>query len=146
MKLELWMGKPLPCIVTRPAPIVIQNINRRKSRDIWFLSTNQQPPDSFDCDHILDAVCDYSGFEKSEITGLKRLKRHAYFRKIFYYLARKHTNKSLVKISKMINRDHTTAMWSIARVNRDFSIYHPDISGVLEVLRGAMIDAKRKGL
>ena len=150
LKPELWMGKPLPRImarpvpiVTRPVPVVIQNINRRKGRDIWFLSTDQQSPDSLQCDQILDAVCDFSGFEKSEITGSKRLKRHVYFRKIFLYLARKHTNKSLVKISKMINRNHTTAMWSIARVKRDYSSYYPDISGVLEVLRGGMIDAKR---
>lgn len=68
---------------------------------------------------IIDEICKYYLIEEYELRGQQRTKDTATARQIAMYLIRRMTNLSLTEIGKEFeNRDHTTVMHSLARVER----------------------------
>lgn len=61
-------------------------------------------------DKILDAVCSKFNIKREELTGKKRTKELVEPRQISIYLMWKKLNIPLTAISKIFNRDHTTAI------------------------------------
>lgn len=61
-------------------------------------------------DKILDAVCSKFGLKRDELIGRKRNKEFVEPRQICIYLMWKKLNIPLTAISKIFNRDHTTAI------------------------------------
>ena len=65
---------------------------------------------------IISQVCKFYNVEESVLRGTQKNKGTAEARQIAMYLIRKLTNLSLPDIGKEFNRDHTTALYAIRKV------------------------------
>lgn len=85
----------------------------RAMQDILKRSTEHIPtPET-----ILDYISRYYGLEESLIRGQQRVREAVQARQIAMYLIRSMTNASVVDIGKVFdNRDHSTVLYSIQRV------------------------------
>lgn len=76
---------------------------------------------SIDLDRIISFICQAYGFGLDELRSKSRKKDRVMARNTAYYLARKHTEMSLVDIGRRFNRKHSTVIKGIATVEREVS-------------------------
>lgn len=69
-------------------------------------------------------VCRAFEVERADIMGPHRERHFARIRHAAFFLARKYTVKSIPTIGRYFNRDHTTIIYGIKRVN-DWLAYDP---------------------
>lgn len=74
---------------------------------------------SIDLDRIISFICQAYGFGLDELRSKSRKKDRVMARNTAYYLARKHTEMSLVDIGRRFNRKHSTVIKGIATVERE---------------------------
>jgi chromosomal replication initiation ATPase DnaA len=68
--------------------------------------------------NVLESVVEVSGVPPYQVIGKSRMKEIAMARHLFCYLARLHTNASLLAIGEFLsNRDHTTVLNSVKVAN-----------------------------
>lgn len=67
---------------------------------------------------IKSLVAEYFGMTPQEITGPSRYAPIVHARQVAFYLARKFTMLSLPKIGDIFQRDHTSVMHGIARIEK----------------------------
>ena len=60
--------------------------------------------------NILSKICAVSGYDRSDICGLKREEPLIYWRMAFTYICCKKTTATLKNIGKIINRHHSTVI------------------------------------
>ena len=65
---------------------------------------------------ILEYICKYYGLDESVIRGQQRVRDAVAARQIAIYLIRKLTNLSLPDIGKEFDRDHSTILYAIRKV------------------------------
>jgi chromosomal replication initiation ATPase DnaA len=70
-----------------------------------------QPEDSISLDEIMDAVCNYFDLKKKTLVSDSRNHSVVEARKIYVFLCRKLTTKTLEAIGKIINRNHSTLLY-----------------------------------
>jgi chromosomal replication initiation ATPase DnaA len=69
--------------------------------------------------NVMEAVVEVTGVPSYQVIGKSRMKEIAMARHLFCYMARLHTNASLLAIGKFLSgRDHATVMNSV-RVSND---------------------------
>lgn len=71
---------------------------------------------------ILQAVSDVMKVSVPDILGISRIRSHCDARHLTVYIAFKHTKLSSEAIGKLINRDHTTALYARDRINEAFEL------------------------
>lgn len=76
---------------------------------------------SIDLDKIISFVCQAYGFGLDELRSKSRKKDRVIARNTAFYLARKHTEMSLVDIGRRFNRKHSTVIKGIASVEQEVS-------------------------
>lgn len=80
---------------------------------------------SLDLDKIISFVCQAYGFGLDELRSKSRKKDRVIARNTAFYLARKHTELSLVDIGRRFNRKHSTVIKGIASVEQEVSRQTP---------------------
>ena len=66
---------------------------------------------------IISSVSKYYGVEENALRGESRIKEIANARHIAIYLIRHMTNLSLADIGKEFGKDHTTALYSVQKID-----------------------------
>lgn len=74
---------------------------------------------SIDLDKIISFVCQAYGFGFDELRSKSRKRDRVVARNTAFYLARKHTDLSLVDIGRRFNRKHSTVIKGIASVEQE---------------------------
>ena len=81
---------------------------------------------------VIRAVSVYYGIEMKDIVGPERKRAYAYPRQVAYVLCRELSGASLNRISTQFgNRDHTTVISGIKRVERDNC---PDEAAAMQII------------
>lgn len=75
-------------------------------------------PNQIIVDKIFSCVYDTFGFDRKEITGLKRTKDLAFARHVTIYVIRDMTEMSYPSIGKIFNRDHSTVISSCELIEK----------------------------
>lgn len=98
-------------------------LNRDISMDLaWEILRNYDLDDAaIDLDKIISFVCQAYGFGLDELRSKSRKKDRVIARNTAFYLARKHTDLSLVDIGRRFNRKHSTVIKGIASVEQEVS-------------------------
>lgn len=76
---------------------------------------------SIDLDKIISFVCQAYGFGFDDLRSKSRKRDRVVARNTAFYLARKHTDLSLVDIGRRFNRKHSTVIKGIASVEQEVS-------------------------
>lgn len=76
---------------------------------------------SIDLDKIISFVCQAYGFGFDDLRSKSRKRDRVIARNTAFYLARKHTDLSLVDIGRRFNRKHSTVIKGIASVEQEVS-------------------------
>ena len=92
-------------------PLDLPNVSRAID-DMFKSEGNALPTPGL----IISQVCKFYNLEEAVIRGTQKNKGTAEARQIAMYLIRKLTNLSLPDIGKEFNRDHTTALYAIRKV------------------------------
>lgn len=79
---------------------------------------------------IINSTANYFNMSKSDLTGVNRTKGVTEARQISMYLIRTLTNLSLPDIGKLFNRNHTTVLSSIRKIEGQME-KDPDLSAVI---------------
>jgi len=75
---------------------------------------------------ILRGISSITGIPESEIIGRNRVQELVDARRIYCHLARKHTDKTLYSIGRLIKRDHSTVLYydntaqNLIKTDKDF--------------------------
>lgn len=98
-------------------------LNMEISMDLaWEILQNYNlDSESIDLEKIISFVCQAYGFGLDELRSKSRKKDRVIARNTAYYLARKHTELSLVDIGRRFNRKHSTVIKGIASVEQEVS-------------------------
>jgi chromosomal replication initiator protein len=72
---------------------------------------------------LISVVSTYYNLNNKDLTGKSRKQHIANARQVYFYLARKHTNKTLSQIGSQVNRDHATALYGIRMISNLKEIY-----------------------
>ena len=94
-------------------PLTLDNISRVIS-DMFKSEGNALPTPSL----IISQVCKFYNVDETLVRGTQKTKNIAEPRQISMYLIRKLTNLSLPDIGNEFNRDHTTVMYGIKKVEQ----------------------------
>lgn len=97
---------------------------------------------NFNLNYILSTVCSYYGLEKENVKSNSRKANYIEARQLFFYIARNHSESSLIKIGEMVNRDHSTVVHLINKVYIQKEIYSKlknDIKEIEILLYSTMI-------
>ncbi len=92
-------------------PLDLQNVTRVMA-DMFKVEGNALPTPSL----IITQVCKFYNLDESVIRGTQKNKGTAEARQVAMYLIRKLTNLSLPDIGKEFDRDHSTALYAIRKV------------------------------
>jgi chromosomal replication initiation ATPase DnaA len=103
---ERWHQAPAPAVVSTPPPRV---------RD-WLLLASRAPGNHVQIKTIIAVAANYYGVSVPDLLSDRRHKRLAFVRQIGMYLARRHTPHSLPVIGRAFNRDYTTVLHSIRKI------------------------------
>ncbi|MBO4330566.1 MAG: chromosomal replication initiator protein DnaA [Oscillospiraceae bacterium] len=71
---------------------------------------------TFTPDYIVEKIASYYGLTPEELSGKSKVKNTAQARQIAMYLMRKLTNMTLEEIGAVLNKDHSTVLHSIKKV------------------------------
>ena len=96
-----------------------------------------QIPTEVTVSKIFSAIYDKYGISRDEITGLKRSQNIVSVRHIAVYLIREITEMSQTNIGKIFNRDHTTVIASIEKVEKKMktdSAYRAEINALRKTI------------
>jgi hypothetical protein len=89
------------------------------------------PTVTFPLRAIVLAVAAATGVSANDITSVRRQSATVKARNVYYYAARKLTNKSFPEIGRYCGgKDHSTVMHGISRVEQFMEIYAPVIADV----------------
>lgn len=67
---------------------------------------------------IIDATCGRLDVSPSDIMGRSRLRRHARARQVTWYVARQVTDMSYPYIARVFDRDHSTIVDGVQRIEK----------------------------
>lgn len=73
--------------------------------------------------HILNTVLGYYGITEKEISSSDRRTNLVRARQMYCYLCDQHTSEILSSIGLLINRDHSTVLYSISKTKVEKEIY-----------------------
>lgn len=85
--------------------------------------------------HIMNAVVLHTGTGASDIKSCRRTGPLVSARHLFCYLARVMTPNSYPQIGKYINRDHTTVINSVNRIERLLKSEDPRVTADVEAVK-----------
>jgi chromosomal replication initiator protein len=72
-------------------------------------------------EYIIEKIASYYGISIEEISGKSKIKNTAMARQISMYLMRKLTNLTLEEIGTVLNKDHSTVLHAIRRIEDNIS-------------------------
>ena len=91
----------------------LENVSRSIS-EMYNKEGNSLPTPSL----IIGQVCKFYSIDESVLRGTQRAKNTAEARQVAIYLIRKLTNLSTTDIGKELNKDHSTVIYSINKVEQ----------------------------
>jgi chromosomal replication initiator protein len=142
MRLDTWMGRPLPKILVgpkitpkewngKPLPKVFA---KKVERDILNISSDHEPklPTLY---RVKEAVCEHFKISMVDLQSIRRNKNIVHARMIYYCVARTQTSRSYPDIGKYCgSRNHSTVMNGIENVKANPAKYQTDIDAVVGLL------------
>ena len=81
-------------------------------------------------EYIIEKIASYYGISIEEISGKSKIKNTALARQISMYLMRKLTNLTLEEIGAVLNKDHSTVLHAIRRIEDNIS-NTPELADVI---------------
>lgn len=72
---------------------------------------------------ILEVISEYYGVSENSIKSKTRKVKSVRARQIYFYIAYKTSGKGLAEIGKLVNRDHTTVIHGIRKIEGEIDIY-----------------------
>ncbi len=81
-------------------------------------------------EYIIEKIASYYGISIEEISGKSKIKNTAMARQISMYLMRKLTNLTLEEIGTVLNKDHSTVLHAIRRIEDNISS-SPELADVI---------------
>jgi chromosomal replication initiator protein len=108
---------------------------------------------NYSLDKILEDVCNYYNLKIDFVKSNDRYQHLVNARQLYCYLCRNYTVASLSEIGNLINRDHSTVVWSVNKikdfidvdkyisrdiefiVNSDKEVYREDVRKVVNQIR-----------
>ncbi|MBI5289845.1 MAG: chromosomal replication initiator protein DnaA [Chloroflexi bacterium] len=89
-------------------------------------------------DHVITAVCRWTGTSRADLTGRSRSRDVSYARHLAMYVLRNDAKKSVAEIQRLFgNRDHSTVIGAIDRIEAELGTRdetRADLSGIREAL------------
>ena len=79
------------------------------------------PKEALNMDRILTVVCNYYGVSVDAVKSKKRTKELVIPRQVFAYLAKDMTQTSVATIGRKLNKDHTTILHAISKVEKELN-------------------------
>ena len=110
-------------------PLDLPNVSRAIS-DMFKNEGNALPTPSL----IISHVCKFYGLDENTLRGTQKTKRVAEARQIAAYLIRKLTNLSTPDIGKEFNRDHTTILHSINKIEDTLKLGGEELKKDIEAI------------
>jgi chromosomal replication initiator protein len=95
---------------------------------------------------LITVVSTYYNLNNKDLTGKSRKQHIANARFIYFYLARKHTNKTLSEIGAKVNRGHDTALHGIRTITNRKNLYAEDKKELYLIERGINIPLIAKNI
>ncbi len=89
------------------------------------LKNYQQQEQNLSLEEIIQSVCRVFDLSVEKICSKSRKKYHVQARNLAFYLARKHTERSLKEIGRRFNRKHSTVIKGISNVQREVNTDSP---------------------
>ena len=108
---ERLMGKPKR---QKPAPLPIKVTSSTLSTEKF----EGPPPPQLNMHSLLGWVCEREGVGVRDVKSDSRYRPATRARMIFYHLAFRHKQFSSPRIGRFINRDHSSVLTGIQRINR----------------------------
>ena len=71
----------------------------------------------FDSKNIIITICNHLGITHNQLKSGCRERDYFTSRHLCFYFLRKYTNETLSAIGKLFNKDHTTVIHGIAKIN-----------------------------
>ncbi|MFC1821169.1 chromosomal replication initiator protein DnaA [Thermodesulfobacteriota bacterium] len=113
----------LSCLKAK-SDLMKANINLDLTKDVLKCHISNRESISFE--DIEKLVCQYFKVDPVMLRSKSRKKIHAYPRNIFIYLCRHHTNSTLEKIGRSIDRNHSTVVYASEVIEQKMKV-HPQI-------------------
>jgi chromosomal replication initiation ATPase DnaA len=111
-----FIQKPVPVEPAKPV-----------QRDILHLASSYVPT----LPSLLEAVCAHLWVPKADAVSNRRNQRAVAARQIYYYLAKKHTARSLQQIGRIVGgKDHTTVLHGCQKITTRYAEYAHDIEAI----------------
>ena len=95
-------------------------------------------------DEIIKCVSKHFNLRSADLTGARRIREIARPRQIAIYLAKKLTTRSLPDIGRAFNRDHTTVIHSVRRIE-EMMLEDAEIVGDVEILERRLAENSTLG-
>ncbi len=99
------------------ARLLKERVSMQMALDV--LKNYHQQEQSPGLEEIIKSVCRVFDLPMEKICSKSRKKQHVQARNLAFYLARKHTDKSLKDIGRRFNRRHSTVLKGISNVERE---------------------------
>ena len=112
------MESALNCLKAK-SELLNERISQDLAREVLRYLTNSS--ELADMEGIRELVCKYYKISPQMLASKSRKKIHTYPRNIFIYLCRTHTEETLERISKAVNRSHSTVLYAFETVGRKIS-------------------------
>ncbi|RLB19536.1 MAG: chromosomal replication initiator protein DnaA [Deltaproteobacteria bacterium] len=109
------MESALNCLKAK-SELLNEKISTGLAREVLRYLTNSQS--CIDIKGIRDLVCKYYRINPELLISKSRKKVHTYPRNIFIYLCKTHTEETLERISKAVNRSHSTVLYAFETIER----------------------------
>jgi len=109
------MESALNCLKAK-SELLNETISQDMAREVLRYLTNSSVV--ADIEGIKKLVCKYYKISPQMLASKSRKKIHTYPRNIFIYLCRTHTEETLEKISRAVNRSHSTVLYAFEKIGK----------------------------
>jgi hypothetical protein len=105
-----------------PVPASIPVVVLKPSCPQWFSIVEETRPAQPRIGDIKRAACQYFNIEMVDLDSARRTLKLVYPRQLVMFLAKTKTGKSLPEIGRRLQRDHTTVLHGVRKIERSVMI------------------------
>ena len=104
--------------------------------------TNGNYPKVFRYHDILQTAVVVTGISIIQLKSRTRLRQVVYVRQVAVYLIQKYTSLTMLKTGRIFDRDHSTVIASMRRVNEAKSGFNDELLRILELVESCLLTEK----
>lgn len=103
---------------------------------------NGNYPKVFRYHDIIQTAVNITGTSLSELKSTTRIRHIVYVRQVAVYLIQKYTGLTMLKTGEIFNRDHSTVIASMRRVNDAKNGFNDELLHILELVESCLLTEK----